>query len=175
MGTLVCCAHNWVIQFSHLLHSKKTSVWCTRLNMMSVVHPSFASCCGQVFTFVVVYRVSTSCVLLFLWNYLVGCAWGLLCVKSVGLLIAQNSLKWKVFLHCLIQTVTLTYYRIVGNVRGRKLSRIWRFCGYFFVKFWYVVFWRGMSEQSMEVFSAKIIFHQFAKVFCLESFPLYGN
>ena len=154
----MCCAHNWVIQFSHLLHSKKTSVWCTRLNMMSVVHPSFASCCGQVFTFVVVYRVSTSCVLLFLWNCLVGCAWGLLCVKSVGLLIAQNSLKWKVFLHCLIQTVTLTYYRIAGNVRGRKLSWISRFCGYFFVKFWDVVFWRGMSEQSMEVFSAKILF-----------------
>ena len=31
-----------------------------------------------------------------------------------------------------------------------------------------------MSDQSAKVFSAKTYFHQFAKVFSLESFPLYG-
>ena len=36
------------------------------------------------------------------------------------------------------------------------------------------VLWRCKSEQSAKVFSAKSYFHQFAKVFSLESFPLYG-
>ena len=36
--------------------------------------------------------------------------------------------------------------------------------------------WHGTSEHFVKVFSVKIIiiFHQFAKVFSLESFPLYG-
>ena len=37
------------------------------------------------------------------------------------------------------------------------------------------IFWRCKSERSAKVFSTeKRIFHQFAKVFSLESFPLYG-
>ena len=51
---------------------------------------------------------------------------------------------------------------IAGNFWGRKLSWIFRFCGYL-RKFsplnlgaWDL--WRGKSEQSMKVFSAKIVF-----------------
>jgi len=49
-------------------------------------------------------------------------------------------------------------YHIAGNFRGRKLSWISRFCGY-----------------SRKFSPRKLYFHQFAKVFSLESFPLYGT
>ena len=63
------------------------------------------------------------------------------------------------------EPLTMIYYLIVGNFRGRKLSRISRFYGYS-QKFspWNFgrgVIWHGTSEQS-------------AKVFSLKSFPLYG-
>ena len=39
------------------------------------------------------------------------------------------------------------------------------------------VLWHGKNEQSAKIFSTKIvaIFHQFAKIFSLESYPLYGD
>ena len=54
-----------------------------------------------------------------------------------------------------------TLYRIAENFWGRKLSRISWFCGYT-QKFspWNVgrgIFWHGKSEQSVKVFSTKII------------------
>ena len=46
-------------------------------------------------------------------------------------------------------------------------------CKSFLHKIWGLgVFWSGKSEQS--AFLQKSYFHQFAKVFSLESFPLYG-
>ena len=70
-------------------------------------------------------------------------------------------------------------YRIVENFRGRKLSWILPLCGYT-QKFsprnlGRGILWRCKSEQSVKVFSAKSYFHQIAKVFSLESFPLYGT
>ena len=48
-------------------------------------------------------------------------------------------------------------------------------CESFLRKFWgRGVLWHGTGEQSAQVFSAKIVFPQVAKVFSLESFPLYG-
>ena len=53
-------------------------------------------------------------------------------------------------------------YRIVGNFRGRKLSRISWFCGYLRkfspqnLEVWHL--WCCKSEQSVKVFSAKIVF-----------------
>ena len=79
----------------------------------------------------------------------------------------------------LVSWLLLMMYHTAENFRGRKLLRISRFCGYL-PKFspWNLgrgVLWHGTSEQSAKVFSAKIIFfHQFAKVFSLKSFRLYG-
>ena len=70
-------------------------------------------------------------------------------------------------------------YRIAGNFRGRKLLRFLRFCGYL-QKFSprNLRAWRPLARQkwqSAKVFLRKnFIFHQFTKVFSLESFPLYG-
>ena len=69
----------------------------------------------------------------------------------------------------------LTLYRIAENFRGRKLSRISRFCGYT-RKFspWNLgrgVLWRCKSEQSAKVFSAKIVFSPICKNFFPRKFP----
>ena len=70
-------------------------------------------------------------------------------------------------------------YCIAENFRGRKLSWILRFCGYsrkFFP--WNSGVWRPLAWQQRAIRESFLcencIFHQFAKVFSLESFPLYG-
>ena len=66
-------------------------------------------------------------------------------------------------------------YRIAENLRGRKFSRFVAIRESFLCEIWGPgVLWRCKSEQSAKIFSAKSYFHQFAKVFSLESFPLYG-
>ena len=57
--------------------------------------------------------------------------------------------------------------------------QILRFCGYT-QKFSLHnlrrgVFWRGKSEQSAKFSPQKSYFHQFVKIFSLESLPLYGT
>ena len=71
-------------------------------------------------------------------------------------------------------------YRIVGNFWGRKLSRILRFCGYS-RKFspWNLGVWCPLAWHKQAIRKSFLhenrIFHQFAKAFSLESFPLYGG
>ena len=66
-------------------------------------------------------------------------------------------------------------YHIAENFRGRKLSRILRFCGYtrkFFSRnLGRGVLWCCKSKQSAKVFSVKIVCSLIHKS---ESFPLYG-
>ena len=82
--------------------------------------------------------------------------------------------------------VDLVYcmYCIVGNFQGRLLSQISWFCGYlrenFLRKFGDMVSF-GVVKVSNPCkffffffFRKNRIFYQFAKVFSLESFPLYG-
>ena len=70
-------------------------------------------------------------------------------------------------------------YRIAGNFRGKKLSRISLFCAYqrkfsqrLFEGSFNTV---GTSEQSTKVSLRNSIFHQFAKVFSRKRFLLYGS
>ena len=77
-------------------------------------------------------------------------------------------------------TETIVNYRVAENFQGRKLSQILWFCGYTRKlspqNLGYGILWHGKSEQSTKLFSAKIIFSPIhAKVFYLESFPLYSN
>ena len=70
-------------------------------------------------------------------------------------------------------------YCIAENFRGRKLSWILRFCGYSWKFFpWNSGVWRPLAWQQRAIRESFLcencIFHQFAKVFSLESFPLYG-
>ena len=70
-------------------------------------------------------------------------------------------------------------YRIAGNYWGRKISQILWFCGYT-QKFPPAKFgaWRPLAWQKWAIRESFLqenhIFHQFAKVFSLESSPLYG-
>ena len=71
-------------------------------------------------------------------------------------------------------------YRIAGNFRGRKLYKFHCFVpiSESFPRDCLKARWTvgGTSDQSMKVFSGKIsFFHQFAKVFYLERFLLYGT
>ena len=70
---------------------------------------------------------------------------------------------------------TSDLYCIAGNLRARKLSRISWFCGYSW-KFSLQTLGRGIlwREQSTSFLRENRIFNQSAKVFSLESFPLYG-
>ena len=60
------------------------------------------------------------------------------------------------------------------NFWGRKLLHFFLFCGYTRTfspqNLGHGVLWRSKSEQS-----AKLYFHQFTKVFSLETLPLYGT
>ena len=75
-------------------------------------------------------------------------------------------------IHLSMLRVFSVVYRIAGNFRGRKLSGILRFCGVcesFLHKICeHGVFWRGKSEQSVKVFSTKIVFSPICESF----FPL---
>ena len=68
-------------------------------------------------------------------------------------------------------------YLITGNFRGRKLSWISLFCGYL-RKFspQNLVAWHPLARQKRAIrenfLRENCIFHQFVKVFSLESFPL---
>ena len=72
------------------------------------------------------------------------------------------------------------YYRIAENFQGRKPSQILWFCGCS-RKFslqnlgvWHLLAWHKRAIR--ESFLCKNhIFHQFVKVFSLESLPLYGT
>ena len=72
---------------------------------------------------------------------------------------------------------TMTY-RIAENFQGRKLSRISRFCGYL-RKFSLrnLGAWHPLTPYKRVICKSFLrenrIFHQFAKVFFLKSFPLY--
>ena len=66
-------------------------------------------------------------------------------------------------------------YRIAENFRGRKLSRISRFCGYM-QKFSLQnlergILWLCKSEQSAKVFPAKIVFSPIHESFLPRKFP----
>ena len=66
-------------------------------------------------------------------------------------------------------------YCIEGNFRGRKLSRILRFLG-LSVKIEGHTHMLVVAPNNPRKFSPQIsYFHQFAKVFSLVSFPLYGS
>ena len=73
---------------------------------------------------------------------------------------------------------TLLWYttRIAENFRRRKLSQISQFCGESFnCKIWGVASFAATKVSNPWKFSPrKSYFHQFAKVFSLESFPVYG-
>ena len=78
---------------------------------------------------------------------------------------------------CRLKNMT---YCIAGNFRGRKLAWILWFCGYLQkfslqnLEVWHL--WCCKSKQSVKVFfHENRIFHQFAKVFSLKSFLLYGK
>ena len=66
-------------------------------------------------------------------------------------------------------------YCIAGNIRGRKLSQIHKFCGYprkFFRKIWgRGVHCCGKSRQFVKIFSAKIIFFNNLQNFSPSKFP----
>ena len=74
-----------------------------------------------------------------------------------------------------------TVYRIAGNFQGRKPSRISLFCCGCLQKFslqnlgvWHPLAWhkRAIRESFLH---ENHIFHQFTKLFSLESFPLYSS
>ena len=74
--------------------------------------------------------------------------------------------------HANFQTAGPTRYCIVGNLRGRKLLRILRFCGYL-RKFspqilGCGVLWHGKSKQSTNIFVFFTNWKKFSpsKVFC---------
>ena len=78
-----------------------------------------------------------------------------------------------IMIKVMLNTIT---YRIAGNLNFREF----RGCSYSRESFLREIGGRGVasfgcdtSEQSAKVFSAKILL--FAKVFSLESFPLYGS
>ena len=70
-------------------------------------------------------------------------------------------------------------YHTAENFRGRKLLRISRFCGYL-PKFspWNLEAWCPLAWHERTIRKSFLcknhIFHQFAKVFSLKSFRLYG-
>ena len=66
----------------------------------------------------------------------------------------------------------LRAYRVAGNFQGRKLSQILRLCGSFLCEIWGVMSFGAAKDESF--LSENHIFYQLAKVFSLESFPLYG-
>ena len=75
--------------------------------------------------------------------------------------------------------IWLCDYRIAGNFRGRKPLRISRFCGSsrrFSLRNLGV--WHPLAQHKRAICEICLrenhIFHQFAKAFSLESFPLYG-
>ena len=65
-------------------------------------------------------------------------------------------------------------YCIVENFRGGKLPRISQFCGctrkFSPQNLGHGVLWRGKSEQSVKVFSAKIVFSPICETFLLRMF-----
>ena len=73
-------------------------------------------------------------------------------------------------------------YRIAGNFRGRKLSQIlwflWVFCASFLCKIWGHGRLYPLARHKRAIHESFLgknhIFHQFMKVFSLESFPLCG-
>ena len=71
-----------------------------------------------------------------------------------------------------------TEYHIAGSFRGRKVLQTSRFCSYY-ISLRNLEAWRLFERQkraTAKVFSTKIVFfHQSAKVFSLEIFPLYGD
>ena len=72
-----------------------------------------------------------------------------------------------VFCMCMRLTCELHVpYHIVGNFRGRKLSRIARFC---------CAKGRHTPNFTEKTFAYSHKTAKFAKVFSLESFPLYGT
>ena len=73
-------------------------------------------------------------------------------------------------------------YHIAENFQGRKLSQILRFCGYsrkFLLQNLGV--WCPLARQKRGIHESFLhenccfFFHQFMKVFSLESFPLYNT
>ena len=66
-------------------------------------------------------------------------------------------------------------YRIVGNFRGRKLSKISRFCGYTRMfspqNLGRGILWHSKSEQSAKVFSQKSYSLQICESFLPQKFP----
>ena len=87
--------------------------------------------------------------------------------------------------YCLLHS--FINYCIVGNVSGRNLLRektlrdktfvncevLWLFIKVFSTKFGGMASFGGISEHFATAFRENLIFHQFAKAFSLDSFPLY--
>ena len=83
------------------------------------------------------------------------------------------------YLHVLHRYTRVTY-RIAGNFQRRKLSQILRFCGcsrkFSPRNLWA---WCPLAQHKRAIRKSFLrknrLFHQFAKVFSLESFPLYST
>ena len=73
---------------------------------------------------------------------------------------------------------TETQYRIAGNFWGRKLCEFRSFVAIresFLCEIWGMAFFgAAKASNSQKFIHENCIFHQFAKIFSLESFPLYG-
>ena len=99
-------------------------------------------------------------------------------VFSVKIVLFTNSQKFS--------PLKVSRYTVLGTVRDESIDifavlymliTTLSICESFLHEIWgHDVFWHGTSEQTAKVFSAKIVFfHQFVKLFSLESFPLYNN
>ena len=90
--------------------------------------------------------------------------------------VSSGVVNWVHTIH-LKRFSTKTYYCIAGNIWGSKLSQISWFCGYS-RKFpsHNLEMWHYLAQQKRTIHKRSLhescIFHKFAIVFSLESFPL---
>ena len=90
---------------------------------------------------------------------------------------SSDNITLQILLRDVTPVITyLCYYCIARNFQGKKtFANLWLFAKVYSTKFGYLASFGRPSEQFVTVFSAKIIFHQFVKVFSYESFPLFGT
>ena len=98
------------------------------------------------------------------------------CPRLHGIGVGQSSMEVQ-SLHESLNVARLPRYRIAGNFRGRKLSRIGDFRGENYRGL--LVFAGAPKDATPSNFAEKTFANshktaKFAKVFSLESFPLYG-
>ena len=103
--------------------------------------------------------------------------WSLV-LSSVGY-IQCNSWAYRKPSYVYICVCDTGLYLVVENFRGRKFSQISQFCGYTrkfsLQNLGRGVLWHCKASNPRKFSPRKLYFHQFVKVFPLESFPLYGS